>query len=591
MAIPREFIQQLLMTCDIEDVISSYVVLKREGRNKKCLCPFHSEKTPSMVLYPDTQSFYCFGCGTGGDVISFIMKIENLDYVEAIKFLAQRYGLEVPSDSRLENAGLIRSRILEMNRETARFYNKCLNSPIGINGLEYFKKRQLPAKIITKYGLGFAPNSWDSLIKHLKLKGFTLNEMEQAKLVSKGKNGSYYDFFRNRVMFPVIDLRGNVIAFGGRVLDDSKPKYLNSPETPVFKKSKNLFSLNFAKKAKLDNLILAEGYMDVIAINSAGFENVVATLGTALTPEQARLINKYTGEVIIAYDSDQAGQNATHRAINLLSEVGVMAKSLHIKDAKDPDEYIKKFGADRFRLLLNGASDVVKYELRTAKEKFDLDDALQKQEYIKRASYIIANVKDKIAREIYAGIVAKETEIEVQSIITRVNSIDKHNLEKVKKEEWKEIQENKVIYNNKINPQKKDFLLQSEAEEGIIQYLLRDFSLKDEILEKISPDDFITDFNKRVFKTIIENTSENNNFSFGEILNLFTPEERNEIARIQAKNREEKFNVDVVDDYIKVLLDYKESLDVRRIDDLDVMEIEELRKKKQKKLNNSYNIN
>lgn len=587
MAIPREFIQQLVMTCDIEDVISSYVVLKREGRNKKCLCPFHSEKTPSMVVYPDTQSFYCFGCGTGGDVISFIMKIENLDYVESIKFLSQRYGLEVPSNSNIENAGIIRSRILEMNREAARFFHKCLKSPIGVQGLEYFKKRQLPAKVITKYGLGYAPNSWDSLIKHLKSKGFTINEMEQAKLVSKGKNNSYYDFFRNRVMFPVIDLRGNVIAFGGRVLDDSKPKYLNSPETVVFKKSKNLFSLNFAKKVKLDNLILAEGYMDVIAINSAGFENVVATLGTALTPEQARLISKYTEEVIIAYDSDQAGQNATHRAINLLSEVGIIAKSLHIKDAKDPDEYIKKFGASRFKLLLDGASDVVKYELKTAKQKFDLDDSLQKQEYIKRASYIIANVKGKIAREIYAGIVSKETEISIENILSMINGIDRYNQEKSKKEEWKEIQENKVIYNNKVNPQKRDFLLQSEAEEGIIQYLLRDFQLKDYILKKISVDDFVTDFNKRVFKTIIDNITEYNELTFSEILNFFTPEEKNEIARIQARKRNEKFNIEVLDDYMKILLDYKESLDVKKVDDLDILQIEELRIKKRKKLNNN----
>lgn len=587
MAIPREFIQQLVMTCDIEDVISSYVVLKREGRNKKCLCPFHSEKTPSMVVYPDTQSFYCFGCGTGGDVISFIMKIENLDYVESIKFLSQRYGLEVPSNSNIENAGMIRSRILEMNREAARFFHKCLKSPIGVQGLEYFKKRQLPAKVITKYGLGYAPNSWDSLIKHLKSKGFTINEMEQAKLVSKGKNNSYYDFFRNRVMFPVIDLRGNVIAFGGRVLDDSKPKYLNSPETVVFKKSKNLFSLNFAKKVKLDNLILAEGYMDVIAINSAGFENVVATLGTALTPEQARLISKYTEEVIIAYDSDQAGQNATHRAINLLSEVGIIAKSLHIKDAKDPDEYIKKFGASRFKLLLDGASDVVKYELKTAKQKFDLDDSLQKQEYIKRASYIIANVKGKIAREIYAGIVSKETEISIENILSMINGIDRYNQEKSKKEEWKEIQENKVIYNNKVNPQKRDFLLQSEAEEGIIQYLLRDFQLKDYILKKISVDDFVTDFNKRVFKTIIDNITEYNELTFSEILNFFTPEEKNEIARIQARKRNEKFNIEVLDDYMKILLDYKESLDVKKVDDLDILQIEELRIKKRKKLNNN----
>lgn len=587
MAIPKEFIQQLVMTCDIEDVISSYVVLKKGGRHKKCLCPFHNEKTPSMVVYTDTQSFYCFGCNTGGDVISFIMAIENLDYVEAIKFLSQRYGLEVPTNADINNDGKMRARILEMNRETARFYHKCLKSSVGVNALEYLKKRKLPAKVVTKYGLGFAPDSWDSLIKHLKLKGFTLQEMEEAKLVSKSKNGSYYDFFRNRLMFPVIDLRGNVIAFGGRVLDDSKPKYLNSPETTVFKKSKNLFSLNFAKKVKLDNIILAEGYIDVISINSAGFENVVATLGTALTPEQSRLISKYTQEVIIAYDSDQAGQNATHRAINLLSEVGIVAKSLHIKDAKDPDEYIKKFGANRFRLLLEGASDVVEYELKTARQKFDLNNALEKKEYIKKASYIIANVKEKISREIYALMVAKETEVSVEHILSMIDGIDKYNEEKAKKAQWREIQENRVIYNNKINPQKRDFLLQSEAEEGIIQYLLRDISLKEYILNKISPDDFVTDFNKRVFKVIIDNISDYSYLTFSEVLNLFNTEEKNEIVRIQSKRRNEKFNIDVLNDYIKVLLDYKESLNVKRVDALDIVQIEELRRKKQKKLNNN----
>ena len=327
MAIPRSFIQQLLLHCEIEDVISSYVVLKREGHNRKGLCPFHSEKTPSMVVYNDTQSFYCFGCGTGGDVITFIMKIENLDYVEAVKLLAQRAGLEIPDEASEDSASRIKTRVLEINRTAALFFHNCLKAPEGRAGLSYLKNRRLDHKTIVKYGLGFAPNSWNALIQHLQTKGFSLTEIETAKLAVKGKTGSYYDFFRNRVIFPVIDLRGNVIAFGGRVLDDSKPKYLNSPDTPVFKKSRNLFSLNFAKKVKTDRFILAEGYMDVIAINAAGFENVVATLGTSLTSEQARLVSKYVKEVVIAYDSDGAGQAATHRAINLFSEVNVTTRT------------------------------------------------------------------------------------------------------------------------------------------------------------------------------------------------------------------------------------------------------------------------
>ena len=295
MAIPSSFIMQLRQTADIQDIVSSYCSITRAGRNQKCLCPFHSEKTPSMVIYPDTQSFYCFGCGAGGDVITFIMKIENLDYVEAVRFLARRYHMEIPDEAGDDRAYRMRTRILELNRETARFYHKCLLSPAGKEGLAYLKGRQLSEKTITTYGLGFAPMGWDNLINHLRSKGFTMDEMIAAAVVARSDRGGrvrFYDQFRNRVMFPIIDLRGNVIAFGGRVMDDSKPKYLNSADTPVFKKSRNLFSLNLAKTQVQDRkLILAEGYMDVISIYQAGFHNVIATLGTALTEEQARLIS------------------------------------------------------------------------------------------------------------------------------------------------------------------------------------------------------------------------------------------------------------------------------------------------------------
>ena len=329
MPIPKSFIETLRMSCDIESIVSSYVKLKRTGRNETGLCPFHSEKTPSMVVYNDTQSFYCFGCGAGGDVISFIMRIENLGYVEAIKFLAQRVGLEVPDDGMEDHASKIKPIILEMNRLSAHFYHNVLKSPDGRPGQAYFSSRKLSPQTIVKYGLGYAPAGWNTLRDYLKSKGFSYEQMYEAGLVNKSPKGSYYDAFRNRVVFPIVDLRKNVIGFGGRVLDDSKPKYLNTNDTPVFKKSRNLFSLNFAKN-KIENgrLILAEGYMDVIAVNQAGFENVVATLGTALTPEQARLIATYAKEVVIAYDSDGPGRKATDRAAGLLEEAGVTCRIL-----------------------------------------------------------------------------------------------------------------------------------------------------------------------------------------------------------------------------------------------------------------------
>ncbi len=354
MAFPDQFILELKQNNPIDTVMSSYVSLNRRGRNCVCLCPFHSEKSPSCTVYMDNGSFYCFGCGTGGDVITFVMKIENLSYVEAIKFLADRAGMTMPDEAKNNEASQIKSRVLEINRTAARFFHNTLaKSPDGEKGRRYFAERQLSPATITKYGLGYAPDDWHKLSNHLKSQGYTEDELVTANLCARGKNDGIYDLFRDRAIFPIIDLRGNVIAFGGRIIDGSGPKYLNSSDTPVFKKSRNLFSLNFAKKSEEKRLILAEGYMDVIAINQAGFENVVATLGTALTQEQARLMSQYAEEIIIAYDSDGAGQNATHKAINLLSEVGVRTKIIRMEGAKDPDEYIKKFGAARFRHLLD----------------------------------------------------------------------------------------------------------------------------------------------------------------------------------------------------------------------------------------------
>ncbi|MBQ3259296.1 MAG: DNA primase, partial [Clostridia bacterium] len=357
--LPDSFIQELIAKNDIESVVSSYVSLKRRGRNLVGLCPFHGEKTPSFNLYPETASFYCFGCGAGGDVITFIKRIENLSYIDAVKFLADRVGMTMPEHTFDDTAAKQRVRILEANREAARIYHKCLYSEQGKMALDYYHSRGYTDATIRHFGLGYAPDSFWFLRDELRKKGFHDEELRVAWLCGRSQKGSIYDLFRNRVMIPIIDVRGNVIAFGGRVLDDSKPKYLNSGDTLVFKKTNNLFALNFAKQGKTDNLILCEGYMDVIALHQAGFTNAVAALGTSFTMEHARLLARYTDEVVLVFDADAAGQKGAQRAIGMLREIGMRVRLITVPDGKDPDEFIKRNGAERFKLLLDRAANDV----------------------------------------------------------------------------------------------------------------------------------------------------------------------------------------------------------------------------------------
>lgn len=546
------------MSCDIESIVSSYVQLKRAGRNLTGLCPFHSEKTPSMVVYNDSQSFYCFGCGAGGDVISFIMRIENLDYPEAVRFLSERVGLQVPEDGREDVSSRIKPVILEINRLSARFFHECLKSEAGKPGMEYFAARQLSPKTIVKYGLGYAPSGWDDLRKFLREKGFSDEQMIAAAVVSKGRNNSCYDMFRNRVIFPIIDLKKNVIGFGGRVLDDSKPKYLNSADTPVFKKSRNLFSLNFAKNHVSDNrLILAEGYMDVIAVNQAGFENVVATLGTALTAEQARLIASYAKEVVIAYDSDGAGRTATNRAVGLLDEVGVQTKILNMKGAKDPDEYLKKFGAQRFKMLLDGASNVVEYQLSVIRAKYDVALPEGQAAYLTEAVKYLSTVQSPIEREIYAGVLSQETGVLKETILSNIASLLKRKDRREKKKQWLDIQAGRNGPVDRQNPQRAANLQVALAEEGIIAFLYKNQDHLDYVLQKISPEDFVTDLNREIFGIMLQKLQNNNGISLID----FNPELSGEkIARfsgILARQSEMQMSREALDDYIETLLDYQ----------------------------------
>ncbi len=573
------------MSCDIESIVSSYVQLKRAGRNLTGLCPFHSEKTPSMVVYNDSQSFYCFGCGAGGDVISFIMRIENLDYVEAVRFLSERVGLQLPEDGREDVSSRLKPVILEINRLSARFFHECLKSEAGKPGMEYFATRQLSPKTVVKYGLGYAPPGWDNLRKFLRGKGFSDEQMIAAAVASKGRNGSCYDMFRNRVIFPIIDLKKNVIGFGGRVLDDSKPKYLNSADTPVFKKSKNLFSLNFAKNHISDSrLILAEGYMDVIAVNQAGFENVVATLGTALTSEQARLISSYAKEVVIAYDSDGAGRTATNRAVGLLDEVGVQTKILNMKGAKDPDEYIKKFGTQRFKMLLDGANNVTEYQLSVIKAKYDISLSEGQAAYLTEASKFLATVQSPIEREIYAGVLSKETGVLKETILSNIESLLKRRERREKKKQWSDIQVGRNQPVDRQNPQRAANLQVALAEEGIIAFLYKNQDHLSYILQKITPDAFVTDCNREIFGIMLQKLQNNNGISLID----FNPELSGEkIARfsgILAQQSEMQLSREALDDYIETLLDYQYKKAMNHAGDLSDAEllevVDKLREKK-----------
>lgn len=574
--IPRSFIEQLTAQCDIEDIVRSYVPLKRAGRTAKALCPFHSEKTPSFVVYPENQSFYCFGCGKGGDVIRFIMEAEHLDYPEAVRFLAARAGMTVPEDGD-DGASVRKMRIYEINREAARFFHKCLKLPNGQAGYRYLRERGLSDHTIVTYGLGFAPDSWDSLRNFLQKKGFSREEMIDAAVLLQGKGGHCYDKFRNRVMFPIIDLRGNVIGFGGRVMDDSKPKYLNTDDTPVFKKSRNLFSLNFAKGETNGKLILAEGYMDVISIYAAGFHNVVATLGTALTEEQARLMSKYAKEIILAYDSDGPGQAATHRAINILSDAGLSARVVHMEGAKDPDEYIKKFGAKRFEILLDGAGDATTHELEAVRKTLDLKTPEGRIEYLKRAVNILADIRNPLSREVYAASVAKDAGISAEIVNAQAITIMKKKRRQEETQEWRDIEMNREMMRDRINPEKAQNIRAATAEEGILSYMLRHPDECGRILETVADDDFVTTYDKQVLGAMRTLHGEHADITLTTLSTLLSPEEASGVARILARSSEAPVTAAMVEDYIRTLAEERQKLSKDKVSAADPSEIERYR--------------
>ena len=572
MPFSADFLDRLKDANRIDDIMSNYVQIKRAGSVSKCLCPFHSEKTASCTIYPDTQSFYCFGCGAGGDVITFIMKIENLDYLEAVKMLAERSGIPLPEDSS-RGYDIVRKkqRLYEINREAARFFFNNLRSPNGKVGLKYLIGRGLKPKTIQKYGLGFAENKWTSLKDYMLMKGYHENELVEASLLGRSQSGRTYDFFKNRVMFPFFDLRGNVIAFGGRTLDpDDTRKYLNSRETMVFKKNKTLFSLNFAKESAVKNnqLLLCEGNMDVISMNQAGFENTVATCGTAITPEHARMMSQYCKEVVICYDSDEAGQKASKKAIDLLAEVGLQTRIIKMEGAKDPDEYIKKFGATRFKLLIDKSDNAVEFELNKAKTGLDIENSdIDRIEYIKKSYDILSQVENDIDREVFIKSFVRRMNISEETAFREVESRIKKRQNFGRRKQWQQLYRNTVSPSKDLTPSASAFNKQLKCEEGVLYYLYQNPDQADFISDSLPAERFVTDVNRRIYSSLLFKIKNDLDFSVSSFNSEFSPDEMGNVANIFGRSREIPVDKQVLTDYINVLNSHN-NINQQSVDDM-----------------------
>ncbi len=542
--IDRQVIDEIVYRNDIEQVIGSYVTLKRAGSNLNGLCPFHSEKTPSFTVFPATKSFYCFGCGAGGDVITFIMKEENLDYRGAVEHLAARAGITIEDDRRDEDKSAVpRKRIYEMNLAAARFFRECLfDERYGKEGLAYLtQSRGLSLATIKAFGLGFAPNDFGILTRHMRGLGFTEEELLVGFLCGRSqKNGRLYDYYRNRVIFPIIDTTGNVVAFGGRVMDDSKPKYLNTSDTPAFKKSRHLFALNFARKHAEERMILCEGYMDVIALHAAGFPNAVATLGTAITSEQARIFAKYTKQVVICYDSDNAGQAADNKAIRLLGEVGVDVRILKVNGAKDPDEYIKKFGADAFRRLLGDTKGGFEYKIDKILSSYDISMADGKIRASADLCALLADIPTEVERDIYIRRATERMETSADALRADVERLRAKRRREFKNRESIQAKTSIRNFGDAINPDAAKNIRANASEEALLGLLLIFEDLRSDVAKgkfDLTAEDFLTSFGRRIFEEMMTLENSEGGFSKAMLGQKFTPDEMGRIEKIEHERR------------------------------------------------------
>ncbi len=559
MPLPADYIDKLKTANPIADVMGTYVNLKRMGRDYVCLCPFHSEKTPSCYVHPDKEYFHCFGCGAGGDVITFTMRYNNLDYYEAVKLLAERGGIPLPEFSAQDNVkASARKRIYEINKTAARFFYDMLRAPEGKPCRDYLRKRGLTAETIKKYGMGFAPNSWTALKNHMLSEGYSEDELIQASLISRSQNDTRntYDFFVYRAMFPFIDLRGNIVGFGGRALKvDDKRKYLNSKDTPAYNKNNFLFSMNFAKDVSVRSkkILLCEGNIDVISLNQAGFENAVASCGTALTPEQAKLISNYADEAVICYDSDEAGQKATKKAIRLLRECGLKVSVVTMNGAKDPDEFINKFGKAKFEFILSKAADSVSFELKKAEDESGVSNEAGKNDFMKKACDIIVGIKSPIERDIYISKLAREQGISKQAIEEQINSM----LRKDFYTKHKKLQEQAAGLAAKRDPLNPDAVMhprESRAEKQLIFYIYSNPDKCSYILSKLPADRFVTELNARIYDSLTKKIISGEDFSFSSFADEFTPQQVDRIAAIISEQRDMGIDSQVAEDCMALLL-------------------------------------
>ena len=551
---PQSFIEEVKYRNKIDDVISTYVNLKRAGSNYQGVCPFHSEKTPSFTVFPNTETFHCFGCGAGGDVISFVMRAENMEYPDAIAFLAKRIGLSLP-DTDDGGKSVSRSRYYNMNRDAAKFFNRCLSSPDAKEARDYLTQRGLSAAAIKRFGLGYAPNTFDSLRNYMHNLGYADEELKTAFLCGKSeRTGNYFDYFRGRIIFPIIDHFSNVVGFGGRAIGDGKPKYLNSSDTPVFKKSKNLFALNFARNACSESLILCEGYMDVIAINMAGFPNAVATLGTALTADQARMMAKYTKKIILSYDSDEAGVAAAKRAIPMLTDAGLDVRMLRLEGAKDPDEFIRKYGAVRFKTLLDDSQSKLDYLCDSVLNRYNILIPDEKMKAAAELCEMISGIYSEVEREIYTVRVSERLSVDPQNMKRDVERAVRKKQREESAEFRRKVVADTLGYGDRIN---RDFVKNARAgraEEAILGILL----LKPEFITEIQKgkialcaDDFLTEFGKRVFTALISCES---HFEFGTLSETFTQDEVSRIVKMQVdRDQLTRNDRSVLEDHIRTL--------------------------------------
>lgn len=552
-AFPESFIKELTERSDIADVVSAYVRLtKKSGSNLFGLCPFHSEKTPSFSVAPDKQIYHCFGCGKGGSVINFIMEIENLSYPDAVRFLARRAGMAVPEDEKDENYSR-RERMLQLNRAAARFFYEQLSVPHGEPARQYIIKRDISPAMVTRFGLGFAPDSWDALVLAMQKKGYTKPELLDAGLArASKKGGGVYDTFRNRLMFPVIDIRGSVIGFSGRILGDGEPKYMNSPETLVFSKSHNLFAMNLAKKSKMGYIILSEGNIDVVALHQAGFDCAVASLGTSLTPEQARLISRYVNEAVIAYDGDQAGQKASQRAIGILQQLDIKVRVLRMTGAKDPDEYIKKFGASAFENLLRRSESHIEYRLADIAAKYDLKTDESRVAFIKDATGLIAGLPSTVEREVYARKAADMAKVSGDTVAAEVERIRKKLLGQARKKQENETA--RPVHQRQPRARGLQFenIKSAAAEKGVLRLLYYEPAL---FTDRTALDaaDFSSPLLAKFYTELRDSAQHDQQPALALLTERFTQEEISILTEIISEPQELSKGEKALDDYIKII--------------------------------------